>query len=294
MPYLSKKEMDEIVQQHSHLQVGQSERVNHTSTDCSGSSNSMVVRRTDDGYTAKCFRCGNSGKRTLHGVSSLKSKIRGSGGETHDGRFCTSRRIEQRLGDVCESISKQDGRIVERLGEFGIHGKVWINKYGITEHEVMTYGICYDLQEDSIIFPTFDADGLAGFQERCLLPGYNGPKYLSYFLRPAVQLCASAGADMAGLVLVEDFVSAVKVGRVMQAMPVRSTNLSPLQKRAILDSDWRNYIVWFDNDNSIVKRNQLALKRELDKIGRAEIIKTGNDPKAYTTNEIISIIYGDH
>lgn len=291
MPYLSKKEMDEIVQQHSHLHVGQSDRVNHTSADCSGSSNSMVVRRTNDGWTAKCFRCGNSGKRTVHNLSTLKSKRSSYAERGSDAGYVPSRSIKQRVDEVCSSIESADGRIVERLDDFGIHGQVWLNRYGITEHEVMTYGICYDIEEDRILFPTFDSDGLAGFQERCLRPGYDGPKYISYFLRPTVQLCASPGADMAGLVFVEDFVSAIKVGRVMLTMPVRSTNLSPVQKRAVLDCDWRNFIIWFDDDNSIVKRQQLSLKRELDKIGMATIIKTANDPKTYSESEIISFIY---
>ena len=294
MKYLSKEEMNGIVQEYSHLHEGQSVRVNHTSPDCSGSSNSMVIRRTNDGFTAKCFRCGRSGKRNIHDLSTLKSRKARSIDQSSVSGYVPSRHIKQRLGVVCKSIEQEDGRIVERLADFGIHGKVWLNKYGITPHEVKTYGICYDLEEDSLIFPTFDADGLAGFQERCLRPGYDGPKYLSYFIRTAVQLCAAPEADMAGLVLVEDFVSAIKVGRVMQAMPLRTTNMSTMQKRVVLDINVREYYVWLDNDNSIVKRQQLALKNELDKLGTAYLIKTANDPKVYTTNEIISIIYGTH
>lgn len=291
MQLLSKKEMDGIVQDYSHLQEGQSVRVNHTSPDCSGSSNSMIIRRTNDGFTAKCFRCTRCGKRSIHDLSTLKSKTNGTTGAPHVSGYVPSRYIEQRLSIVCESIEREDGRIVEQLADFGIHGKVWLNRYGITEEEVLTYGICYDIEEDSIIFPTFDSGGLAGFQERCLRPGYDGPKYLSYFLRPAVQLCASPYADMAGLVLVEDFVSAIKVGRVMLSMPIRSTHLSPIQKRYILDSGRRHFLIWLDDDNMIVKRNQLALKRDLDKVGDADIIKTANDPKTYSDVDIISIIY---
>jgi hypothetical protein len=294
MKYLSKKEMSEIADEFSHLTVGQVERTNHNTNYCSGSSNSMIVRRTKDGYNAKCFRCARGGKRNLHNLSTLKSKSAGVENNSTSSGHVPSRRVEQRVSEVLSGIESGSDRYQEQLDGFGIHGKVWLNKYGITEHEVLTYGICYDLEEDSIIFPTFDADGLAGFQERCLRPGYDGPKYLSYFLRPAVQRCATTYADMAGLVLVEDFVSAIKVGRIMQAIPLRTTNLSSIQKRAILDLGVKDFFIWLDDDNMIVKRHQLNLKRELDKIGYAVIIKTGNDPKYYSTSDIICIIYGDH
>lgn len=291
MGWLTKKEMDEIAEEYQHLDVGSSTRANHDSSYCAGESNSMIIRRTNYGFNAKCFRCGNSGKRDIHNLSALKNKAAGRTNSSTSTGSVPSRRVESRISEVYSSIESEDGRITQYPREFGIHGKVFLNKYGITEHEVLTYGICYDLQEDSIIFPTFDADGLAGFQERCLLPGYDGPKYLSYFRRQAVQLCAHPSADMAGLVLVEDFISAIKVGRVMLAMPLRTTNMSEVQKRYVLDRGIKSFYVWLDDDNVIVKRQQLALKNYLDKIGRCTVIKTANDPKYYSYSDIISIIY---
>ncbi|MGD9381104.1 MAG: hypothetical protein PVI03_01540 [Candidatus Thorarchaeota archaeon] len=291
MSRLSREEMNDIWDEYSHLDEGEVARKNHYSAECSGDSNSMIIRRTSDGINAKCFRCNRSGKRTVHNLSTLKSKQANREQQPNRRTSTVAGRIEQRHSRLRKAIESGTGQVAQSYREFGVHGKVWLNRYGITPHEVKTYGICYDLEEDSLIFPTFDADGLAGFQERFMDPTYDGPKYLSYFLRPAVQLCAHPSADMAGLVLVEDFVSAIKVGRVMQAMPLRTTNMSTMQKRAVLDLNVREYYVWLDNDNSIVKRQQLALKNELDKLGTAYLIKTPNDPKCYNTNDIISIIY---
>lgn len=291
MSRLSREELTELWEEYSHLDEGQVARKNHYTAECSGESNSMIIRRLPNGINAKCFRCNRGGKWTVHNLSTLKSKQANREQQPNSRSSTVAGRIEQRHSRLRKDIESGNGQIAQSFREFGVHGKVWLSRYGITPHEVKTYGICYDLEEDSLIFPTFDADGLAGFQERFMDPTYDGPKYLSYFRRPAVQLCASPGADMAGLVLVEDFVSAIKVGRVMQAMPLRTTYLSEMQKRAVLDLNVREYYVWLDNDNSIVKRNQLALKNDLDKLGTASIIKTADDPKTYDTHEIISIIY---
>lgn len=289
---LSQREMDDLISMFQEIAVGSSIRTNHESDYCSGDSNSMIVRRDDDGFNVKCFRCGRFGKRGLHGVSALKSKMERAAGKRDSGAYTADSRVARVFSEVLDGCVQGTGSYSEHLRDFGIHGRVWLNRYGITADEVLKYGITYDHKHDAVLLPVFDAEGCAGFQVRHLHPEYVGPKYLSYFVRqPGAVFCAGPGASMERLVITEDVISAIKVGRVVLATPLRTTQMNDRQLADILDTGVDQFQIWLDDDNTQVKQHQIALKRKLEKLGTCEVIKTANDPKCYSESEIISIVY---
>lgn len=292
--YLSKEDYLTIAES---LSPGQVERINHESDDCSGDSKSLKIEVKEDGnIVARCYRCGRRGFHGNNGVAALKRKVDATSGVPlgdkggNDNVFAWAvSRLEQRLGSV-GGRAKEGRRIIEDLGEFGIHGRLWLRTYGITESEVKTYGICYDEEWDKVLIPIFDSEGVAGYQARAVRPDDTDPKYLTFYWRPTSMLYAAPGANMERLVITEDVISAIKVGRQWLAMPLNSTQLSTKHKSVVLSRDVHDFVVFLDDDNLIVKQQQSALKRELDKFGKCAIVAQGKDPKHFTDQELKEII----
>lgn len=288
--YLSK---DEYLPISEGMTEGEVKRVSHESADCSGDSKSLRIEVKQDGsIIAKCYRCGGRGFHGSHGAAALKRKIDATTGVplgTAHGNVSSFDwavdRLKQRLGSV-----REGARIVEDIDDFGIHGRLWIKQYGITDHEVKTYGICYDEEWGKVLIPIFDSEGVAGYQARAVRPDDKDAKYLTYYWRPTSMLYAAPGANMERLVITEDVISAIKVGRQWLAMPLNSTQLSDKHKTTILSSGVHDFIVFLDDDNLIVKQQQLALKRGLDKLGKCAIVAQGKDPKHFTDQQLKEII----
>ena len=270
--YLSKRDFMPIAE---NLSYGQKVRVNHDSDECQGDSNSMIVRVKNDGdISAYCFRCG---KRGYHSNSSLKSKVCGAdataGSRESNGDSFVLKGIE------------------EDTTLWPVRARVWVRKYGITDWECMRYGICYSSDLGRVILPQFDSDGLASYSTRRVLEDDTGSKYYSYRCRDVATVCYSGVAKKQHCVIVEDLLSAIKVGRYLPAMPIWSTRIRDIHVNTLIDMGFNKFTVFLDDDNGQVKRDALKNKRILDKIGECDIIHSdGKDPKEFTDNELQEIL----
>jgi hypothetical protein len=84
------------------------------------------------------------------------------------------------------------------------------------------------------------------------------------------------------IVIVEDMFSAIKVGRHLPTIALLGAELKGMSFLTRFD----NYLIWLDNDNATVKVKQAKIKQRLDLFGECVIIKSPNDPKDYTDEEI--------
>jgi len=55
-------------------------------------------------------------------------------------------------------------------------------------------------------------------------------------------------------------------------------------------SGYEEYVIFLDDDNADVRRQELILKNRLDVFGKARIIHTDKDPKEYTDQELKEIL----
>lgn len=251
-------------------------RVNHESPECSGDSKSMKVWRTEDGDArASCYRCGGYGYRASNpreAAQRRKDRARSNqdGGDWSD----ESSNKVQLPTDSSSDVRTWSGG-AQRL----------VRQYGITDREVREYDIRYCKRTDSIYLPVYRDGGLVGFQIRCLDATQNKPKYVSIVKKGQWNehyFVPHFPTDADVLVVVEDMLSAIKVGRQYPAIALLGTELKSMSFLL----KYPKYLIWLDNDNTIVKVKQAKIKARLDLFGECVILKTPLDPKAYTDEEI--------
>lgn len=263
------------------LAEGHQVRINHEVTDCHGGSNSLKIERKDNGdISAYCFRCGRRGyHRVAPSLASLKARASASESSTSANRHVLE--IEPR----CE----------REIARWSVPARAWIRKGRLTDEEVEHYGLCYDAVDDRVIIPQYDADGdLVGFQGRRISDGGSGPKYLTKrdasncvpFIIDDNCVCPSRR-----IVIVEDFLSGVRVGRFIPTLVLSGVKIHPYQIKHLMVAGYEEFVVWLDDDNAQVKKAQLQIKRSLDKVGKCLIYHgNGVDPKELSDDEIKEIL----
>ena len=157
----------------------------------------------------------------------------------------------------------------------------WLRKYGITDQEIQQNHFGWSNKYESLVFPVFDCFGnLLMYQNR-----YFGSevhqRYHTSGMPDLVYHVNGGGGD--SIVCVEDLLSAIKVSRITQAMPLWGSTLS-MQRLRTLGERFTNLVIWLDKDKAgyAIKRAQAA-KPFFDDV---RVIVTDLDPKQYSTEEI--------
>lgn len=259
-------------------------RVNHVSPHCRGDSKSMKIERKQDGtISAKCFRCGAYGidTRDVGSVDSLKRSL---------------------ATDVAPSTGVGDGgggpaaagnkgktlALIDDTARWPIKVYQWVKQYGLTNHEIRDYSIAYDTNSKRVCLPVWWEGKKIGYQLRKIYDEDVGPKY--YTNKKGGLGFMSHGSVISNeLVIVEDIISAIKVGRVARTVALLSTGLSTSMKTVITNYD--KYYIWLDMDNSQVIRQAVKLLKTLELFGTVKLIHTPSDPKTYDTPEIERLLY---
>ena len=152
----------------------------------------------------------------------------------------------------------------------------WLSRYQITPDEMKQFRWC----EEKSLLVLYQADDYWQGRNFGTPPI---PKYLSEGLKHFIKY----GTDPDTLVLVEDVLSAIKVGRVYSASPILGS--IPLKQHLRHIRPYKNVLLWCDKDAAINSvRNARKLSEMISKPVRPVI--TDKDPKRYTVNDIKSII----
>lgn len=250
----------------------------------------LYIKRVSHGYLFYCHHCGLRGRyrerfsaiKSLAKTGGLSKRptgcsitaVHGASGPTKSKRYC-----------IPEGASK-------RLSDWPVEARKWVLQYGITKEEVELYGICYAPTARRVVLPLYDGSDLASYQTRRIYVGDEKPKYITYRNYDCIGYFANRGARNNICVLVEDYLSAVKVSRQADCYYLQGTTISTAMACWILRQGYKQAFVWLDDDNRTVKKNQIVLKNTLDLfIPKVEIVHTsGVDPKAHTDEEIKRIL----
>lgn len=166
----------------------------------------------------------------------------------------------------------------------------WLKKYGISDNEILHYGICWNSKTSSLVFPIFNNDTkeLLYYQERYFgPPDENKPKYVTYGSK-SQQLGFITNRNFpTSVVLVEDFVSAIKVSRYCTCSPLLGCSIDANGVNWLRET-FSRVRVWLDMD----KATQALREASKLNIKDTQIILTQFDPKDYTTQEIVKILSG--
>lgn len=252
---------------------GKSVRVNHDSDDCSGNSNSLKIERKEDGtVSAHCFRCGRSGfyADDFQRIKEARQKLANS-----DSRH-----------EPATHGSREPSDSTGRTAEWPTYASRWLKQWGITNDEISTHHIGYSNRVDRCIFPVHFDGKYQGYVSRAVNPKDERPKWLMYAKgKPWQTTCDTKTRNI--LVLVEDIVSGIRVGRYADCIALLTTTISTDILPLIANYD--EYIVWLDDDNRQVKLNQLKLARRLSMFGNVRVVHT-TDPKRCSDEFVRSTI----
>jgi len=192
--------------------------------------------------------------------------------------------------------------------------RVWLYKYGVTDQEIEAYKIRYSTQNDAIILQVYDDHGLALQQLRYLgdakikyktIPCRPDLKYKPMFISDrdlsAISIASAKQEEFRHskskaktLVLTEDILSAIKVSRLdgVVGVSLLGTSISPGQVMQLKQLGVERAYIYLDNDNAIVKKQQVKIKRMLTNYLNCDttIVRVGKDPKELTMNELREIV----
>jgi len=176
--------------------------------------------------------------------------------------------------------------------------KNWLNKYSISIEEIQEYGICYSPKLRRLLLPCHRLGKLTMVQARKLFDDdLSKIKYVSYVgsdvSYPRTFLVDKHGTE-APLFIVEDVLSAIKCGRVANALALMTTNITNLDLLCIREElKPSKIIIWLDNDNATVLRAVKIIEAQLQKVIDCPIAICNivSDPKEMTTQEIESVLY---
>ena len=222
--------------------------------------------RYSDG-SAYCFSCCYSEKPNSLNLDQLVTKL----GQSH--------------GEVKPSKDKKNGSVAlpdDFTSSLPQEAITWLKGYSITDAEIEQNRIGWSQQRERIIFPVYDKyHNLLMWQGRSLRK--DRPKCHTEGLAEKTYHVLG-DPDDPRICVVEDIISAIKVSRVLPAMPLWGSVLST--KRIITLSEWfQKLLIWLDYDKTdyAVKRGVYARQFFDDNV---QVIPSVLDPKFYNAEQI--------
>ena len=160
----------------------------------------------------------------------------------------------------------------------------WIRQYSVTNQELEQNTVLWSPHKELLIFPIFDGTkSLLAWNGRYFGPNVEYPKYVTYGLRRNVFHHIHPDTPTNTVVLVEDMVSAIKVGRVASAMPLFSSDINKYRLFRV-SGNFDNIVVWLDPNKH---QHAIALSQRAESFfKKVGVVLSDKDPKCYTTQEI--------
>lgn len=167
----------------------------------------------------------------------------------------------------------------------------WMEQYQLNKMDMLSNNILWSGQESRLIFPYWIAGILEGWQGRYFGTDKTKAKWYSrgdmqkiYYILPYNEKDGHAKNDASRLVLVEDVVSAIKIGKLgIHAMPIFGTNIKARWQQLKL-LNYQEYIIFLDPDmhlKSLKESKEGALKGI-----KTRVILSEKDPKEYSYIEL--------
>jgi ribosomal protein S27AE len=160
-------------------------------------------------------------------------------------------------------------------------GLDWLCSFGITSSERIRYRMLWSPTRQQLIFPLYDkSHKLVAWQGRNFHPAAKSKYFSQGKIHDVLYFC---GKKEAPVILVEDLLSAIKIGRIACAMPLWGSEAStPLLVR--LKSHTNGVVLWLDSDKW---KNSHDIVKRAQSVGLAGLsVFTNKDPKEYDDNYI--------
>ena len=232
----------------------------------------MMTSHNHQGYSCYCFRCGfkdfqGKGYQTLEQLAQIKA--------------------QDELAQESMKTLELPKDINYNEAEWPTEARLWLYKAGIYGPTIHSNGIGYSKFSNRVLLPTFTDGTLRYFQARRLQG--TGPKYINPRVDKTslLHLCRPDDSGTKTIVVVEDVLSAIRVGSNVPCAALLGTKLSTGQANQLAEYD--TIISWFDNDRA-GKDCALAVRRTMSLTNDVYDIQTDVDPKEHSSKQIQSIL----
>lgn len=245
---------------------------------CCSDDRSMIVSNGRRGYSGYCFRCGAS-PFEAHGEFSIQM-------------------IAQRKREL-ELIEERDVRLPKDFTlDIPTAHAIWLFKAGIDGDLARKYGIGYSKYLDRVIFPVYMDGELVAYTARAR---FGKPKYIEkardsntiFVADPTLRLTSYSDFSGPDIVLVEDNLSAIRVGRVARhVVSLMGTSCNEVQLSAVFSRGGlqlareASIAVWLDPDAAGIKATRQIERALLLRGHRVRSITSDLDPKYYSYRQI--------
>lgn len=162
----------------------------------------------------------------------------------------------------------------------------WFQQYDVNVEEIIKYGILWSEKKQQLLFSfnkISDPHTLGCIQARSFA-NHITRKYINQGKVDDVLPIFYAKEPSNPIVLVEDAISALKVARVYDAMPLLGSHIPYHKVLALKNSGHREVVVWLDHDKYTTAM-EICEKFQLVGV-KTRVICTDLDPKCYTTTTI--------
>lgn len=183
--------------------------------------------------------------------------------------------------------------------DIDFQGLEWLNKYNLTSKEISENRIGWDQEGWKIrkgtiqysplmIFPVFDIyDNLLMYQARYFGNLKNVPKYWTVGNRAVIH---TIGNNPRVCTLVEDLLSAIKVGRYTTGIPIFGSDISTETVLRLRDR-YETLLIWLDKDKRRYAHARALSIRYL--FNSVRVIDSEADPKDYDNQELKEYLNND-
>lgn len=248
------------------LPLGHKTRVN---CEC-GDGKTLVINHNIKGFSCHCFRCDvnefiGKGKQTLEELARIK--------ELNE---LSKEELPLQLPD-------------DFTQDIPLHGRLWLYSGGITEPTWKQYNIGYSKKYDRVILPVYDNNKLIWYQCRALHEG-QVPKYIQPSRgRESIVFTSKGGKNNGRAVLVEDILSAIRVGKHIRTYSLLGTKISTNQANILAKHS--HVTTWLDADKA-GRVGAYKIRKTMSLLTEVTDIVTAVDPKKLSDKEIKEVLYG--
>ena len=176
--------------------------------------------------------------------------------------------------------------------DIALEAIVWIRKYDLTLDEIRSNNFLWSQGRRLLVMPVYHPDTkvLLYWQGKHFNESIASKMKYQTFGNPSNHIEEIGNREGDTIVLVEDKVSAIKVGRVITAMPLygSSTNLAQVIE---LSKRYARCILWLDRDklkHSMDMKDWMSVYFQ-----EVKVVSTEADPKAYDEQSIMNAVGKD-
>lgn len=173
--------------------------------------------------------------------------------------------------------------------DISLQGRLWLYKAGLSPTDWRVHGIGYSPSTKRVVLPIYNREGeLVWQQHRAVIDGQI-PKYLQPSRDKGATMFVAepetGPTDRA--IVVEDILSAIRVGKHQTAYSILGTKLSAGQAKRL--SQHSMVTTWLDGDSAGLKGSR-DIRKTMSLVTSVSNIQTELDPKEYSDHEIRKIL----